>query len=668
MYAHRPPEERIDRYAGPYERWVMSEELGRPFAFPAVRLPDAHHFAAILEGPADSLALAGADIRLPPLWPPGARNHEVTPFVFRDDGPDETPPDRRLAKRLRRMADGGIRPRVRVNLPVNAASWVTDYAPGQAATAWRKPARRPRAILGVIDDGLPFAHRAFLDSAGHTRISHLWLQSARAKARDRVPVGREIANGEIDTLRGQFGADERRLYRSIGAIDDTLPEIGWLLSHHATHGGHILGLAGGNDPRIAGPVLGDDVQIIAVQLPNTVAWDTSGFGKEMFMLSALHYIFNRASEIARAFGRDQEIPLVVNFSYGWSAGRHDGDSEMELAIRELIGRRRQSHSQVATTVVMPTGNTFAREMHARIPAGAMGQGAVRLGWRLHPDDRTSSYLEIWLPQGFDPSGWQVRVTPPSGSRLDAGASIDISPDPAFDQSGDPRRYVEMESDGKNLGQLSVDKHRGTRWRVLIAVIPTAETGQGRRLASGLWQIEIDPGQGRRLAPDQALELWLQRDDDPVLMRMGGRQSRIEAAPDLVSGFGSLSAICGSPNATRVAGHIGRSERPAAYSSGGGLAWEGATLSALGAQPSFSAASDQDISRPGIPSIGCVSGSGARIVGTSAAAALASRWMVSNAAEGRTPEAGLIALSQLPNGDATLRRSARLGRGRVPIEP
>ncbi len=69
-----------------------------------------------------------------------------------------------------------------------------------------------------------------------------------------------------------------------------------------------------------------------MQLPGTVAWDTSGFGKEMFMLSALHYIFNLASEIARACDCEGELPLVVNFSYGWTVGRHDGQSEMEIAI------------------------------------------------------------------------------------------------------------------------------------------------------------------------------------------------------------------------------------------------------------------------------------------------------------------------------------------------
>ncbi len=185
MYAQRPPDEQIGRYAGPYERWVLSEELGRPFAFPAIRLQDAHHFAAILEGDGDPQQMGEAEVRLPPLWPAAADGHVVTPFVFRNDAHDGESPDRAVAKRLRTLASADVGPRVRLNMPVHAESWTNDYQPGRPPTGWRRPAQRPRAILGVIDDGLPFAHGAFLDSAGRTRISHLWLQSARAKGQGK---------------------------------------------------------------------------------------------------------------------------------------------------------------------------------------------------------------------------------------------------------------------------------------------------------------------------------------------------------------------------------------------------------------------------------------------------------------------------------------------------
>ena len=35
-------------------------------------------------------------------------------------------------------------------------------------------------------------------------------------------------------------------------------------------------------------------RIIAVDLPATSVWDTSGYGKDMLVVSALHYLFDRA--------------------------------------------------------------------------------------------------------------------------------------------------------------------------------------------------------------------------------------------------------------------------------------------------------------------------------------------------------------------------------------
>jgi len=670
MYAPRAPDERIERYAGPYERWVYSEELGRPFAFPAIRQPDAKHVVAILEGSVAPCSMGGAEIRVPPLWPADAADYAITPIAFRDPsvggGARAVEPDRAIARCLSQFSGVTPAPRIRVNLPISEKSWVADYVPAAAPMDWRKPATRPRAILGVIDDGLPFAHRALLGSDGRTRISHLWLQSARARTRDRVPVGCELTNGEIDASRARNGCDERRLYRTLGAIDPALPEIGSLLERQATHGGHILGLAAGNDARHGLRPLGDDIQIIAVQLPNTVAWDTSGFGKEMFMLSALHYIFNRASEIARACDIDGELPLVVNFSYGWTAGRHDGESEMEIAIEELLQRRRAV--QPASAIVMPTGNSFESRLHARIRATDFTGGAARLGWRLQPDDRTASYLEMWLPEGFDANAWEVRVVPPPNVTALTGTSISFKPDVTLGPVGDPRRFVELEMDGLNIGQLSVDLHRGSRWRFLLSLIPTAETGTGRRLPSGLWQIEIHPCGGSLLGPDQVIAVWVQRDDDPGVMRMGGRQSTLEGAPGVVRSDGTLSAIATTPSVIRVGGFIADSRRPAPYSSAGGVEVTATGDHAWGAQPSLAAASDQGGMRPGLPSIGSVSGSGARLVGTSAAAALASRFLVANAAAGRGFTEGLEPLPAPQLGETPLRLGARLGRGLVPDHP
>src|SRR5262249_27568523 len=146
-------------------------------------------------------------------------------------------------------------------------------------------------ICAVIDDGLPFAHRNFRDVTGtRTRVEFCWLQSGERDERQKsVLFGREYTRGQIEDYIKRFGDDEDALYREARATIDT-EGLTSLIARHATHGAHVMDLATGYALE-RGEVPVEEIRIIAVQLPNTIAWDTSGFGKDMYMLSAFHYIF-----------------------------------------------------------------------------------------------------------------------------------------------------------------------------------------------------------------------------------------------------------------------------------------------------------------------------------------------------------------------------------------
>ena len=680
MYAKREPKERISNYSGPYERYVFSEELGQPFAFPAIADETSGYYTALLEGTDTLPSHPRFETRLPPLWNPLARKRTIVPFAFYDkqaNDPNRRPRvDREIASLLDAVSEdsaarSAIRPRFRVNFPIAPQAWTATYHPHCDMDNWTVPATRPKAIIAVIDDGLPFGHRAFLDSTGKTRVSHIWLQSARASApHSAVPFGREYMNGEINALRAASGDDDAAFYRNAGAIDPVLDELGPHMRRSMTHGAHVMGMAAGNASVYGDSTLGDDIQIIAVQLPNTIAWDTSGFGKEMYMLSAIHYVFDRARAIATKYADDpanpEELPLILNFSYGWSAGRHDGQSEMELAIEELLAERQSL--QPKTEITMPTGNNFDSDMHAAIGEAALSSGSYRIGWQMQPEDRTSNYLEIWLPEGVDGAPYSVSVTPPNGYSLSAGGTIPLTPD--FGQIGDPRRFTELEMDGENIGQLSVDLHRGNRWRILVALIPTAFVrAQSRRAPSGLWQVEITrDGAASALPAGEDIRLWVQRDDDPSALQTGGRQSRLvdlaprgagphappappyrlySTATGPISGYGSLSGVGSAPRVTRVAGYVQVTGTPAPYSAAGGLRVQGGAPATWGAQTTVSAVADQSLILRGTPSIGCHSGGLSRLIGTSGATPQVARRMVINAAAGRDVMEGFAPCPALP---------------------
>ena len=649
MFATRAANEAIDRYAGPYERWVFAPELGRPYAFPAIAQVASQYHTGLLEGSMTLPQRDGMSTRLPPLWNADAPRR-VTPFAFHRAATGTTDHDTNVANMLSQIPRaGGITPRFRVNFPIAPAAWVPTYVDDGGMDQWLAPHTPPKAIVAVIDDAIPFGHRAFHDAQGKSRISHCWLQSAVAQDTASVPFGREWTNAQSDALRRQVGNDDAQFYSKARAVDADLFELGTHMRRGATHGAHVLGTAAGNASVFAKHPVDDDVQIIAVQMPNTIAWDTSGFGKEMYMLSALHYVMNRAAQIAAYYGVP-ELPLVINFSYGWSAGRHDGASEMEIAIQDLLSARQAI--QPKTALVMPTGNTFSNQMHARLVEADFDGTSTSIGWQVPPDDQTSSYLEIWFPEGFDPTGFYVTVTPPKGTQFDVGGSIPLSADPGpFNEideasAGDPRRFTEIEMGGQNIGQLSADKHLNSRWRVMLAIIPTTYTrSQTRRAPVGLWTITINRPAGTHL-DDDAITVWVQRDDDPASLQSNGRQSYLvdlnpSAEPahplhqfpdriDKISGYGALNAVANADLTVRVAGYVQSSKRPSNYSSAGGVKRD---ASKWGAQTTISAAADISPLLLGAPSIGTMSGSGSRYIGTSAAAPAVARLMAINAAAG-----------------------------------
>ncbi|HLH87547.1 MAG TPA: hypothetical protein VKX28_03735 [Xanthobacteraceae bacterium] len=463
-----------------------------------------------------------------------------------------------------RTAASDLYPRFRVAYPIEDSAMHDELAEHPYAPTWapdeglrgRIGAGKRITVIAVIDDGLPFANRNFRDESGRrSRVEFCWLQSVRAdKTLDKPSVlfGREYTREQIEELIERHGDDEDALYRAAGATADT-DKYGSLLNRHATHGGHVMDLATGY-----APARGDDppeeIRIIAVQLPNMVTMDTSGFGKDMYVLSAFHYIFDRADIIASQQGYSVDrLRLVINFSYGYSGGRHDGESEIEAAIDQLVRKRREIAGP--TALVAPAGNTFLDRMHGKIDDTDFRDDVVEIPWRIQPNDRTPSYLEIWFWLGFDPRGFSVELRDPFGRpvrlRAPTGAektSLPIGADATG--PGDPERvYGVLNGGGDQVGQVSADLNRPHnaggksttgRWRVMVVIAPT-EPNDDRLPAAqaGKWRVVIRRGAHARLT-EHPVHFWIQRATDPESFRSGARQSYFDDLKDpLYTGSGEL---------------------------------------------------------------------------------------------------------------------------------
>jgi hypothetical protein len=660
-------------YLSPYEYWNFGR--GRGYAFPIMQKHSTYISAFAELVPSSTPNSLGATPQLghlPTLWKK-YNSRKFLPFVAENptQGPivdieqltlvllgglgqvvDMFAVTQQLPQMLQTKFADIKTGRFRVALPVPDLAMhakmdqPSDPEPQPDPGLRRRTEGRRITIMAVIDDGIPFAHRNFRDASGcRTRIEFCWLQSVAVDPeQNSVLFGREYAREKIDRYIELFGDDEDRLYREAGATTDA-DGFGSVLERHATHGAHVMDLATGYDPA-RGEHPPEEIRIIAVQLPNSVTMDTSGFGKDMYLLSALHYIFHRADMIADMYGAPNPR-LVINFSYGYTGGRHDGETELEAAINELVEMRRV---YAPTALVLPAGNSFLERLHGEISDSDFKQGAAQFAWRLQPNDRTSSYLELWFCPGFEPSGYSIELRDPRG-RPRFSSTIGANP-AGF--GGDPIKVCDLPNDnGAPIGQVSVDLHRADatetthqtgRWRVLVVMAPTEpENALLPGADSGKWTVVI-----RRDASSKPLDgrihCWVQRATDFEAFRSGSRQSYLDDLSDVryspegdlaevdtndafVKRFGTLSGLATGRASLVAAGYrlgagLGSSlkeARPARYSSAGTLepGWPEAKVAC-------SSISDRSRVLPGTVAAGVRSGALSLVQGTSVAAPFVAR--------------------------------------------
>ena len=339
-------------------------------------------------------------------------------------------------------------------------------------------------VMGIIDEGIAFANQRFRSGPSNSRVEHVWIQDGRCSDAGQVPYGRELERVDIDkflldcTSAGQV--DEDLFYNRSGTIDFGQP------SHKATarrigHGTHVMdlacGYAQGSSPTSGGV---DQRPIVCVKLPTVTVADTSGIGLEYYVLDGVDYILRRARDIAQQ-RKCGELPVVINFSSGILAGPRDGTHPIELAIDDRISRR-----AAPTDVVLPSGNSRLSRLHAKIslpPSDSKNGDARELQFRVLPDDRTCSYLEIWLPTLPDITtrDWvELTLEPPGGQEsppLVAGAgkrAIEWAP---HDEVVLCKVYYEFIGPPTN------------RRRYMIALLPTALNDSAQQLAPfGTWTI------------------------------------------------------------------------------------------------------------------------------------------------------------------------------------
>jgi len=490
------------------------------------------------------------------------------------------------------------------------------------------PVQLPRKVItAIIDDGLAFANERFRLADGTTRVEYVWNQDGPLYPPPGFGYGLESQKGDTSLLDGidtnialcsRTGLlDEDQFYQRMGHLSFAQPghkPIAW----RSAHGTHVMDIAVGH-PRASAPT---ERPIMCVQLPGAVTADTSGGTLFSYVNDAIFYILARAGT----------TPVVVNLSYGNTAGPHDGSSDFEVAIDAYIQAREAVNAPLA--VVLPSGNFRLQRGHAQLNLRKGDE--KRLKWRILPDDATPSHVEIWLPpwSGSGPKpAVEVKLTPPGGPE---------SPLPL--KEGDPS--WEWAPNGQVLCQMtyvnaSLTGHRGM---ILISVVATATHDPNVQVAPfGTWRISLKNVGESRIDDIRA---WVRRDDTPYGYPRRGRQSRfdhstyrrfdertgreIEEDPPgahRIRRDGTISALATGTRTVVVTGMRRDRWRPSKYSAGGPVVKPPGRGTPLPNGPDVTAVSNDSTSLyNGLLASGSRSSSIVAFNGTSVAAPQITRWI------------------------------------------
>jgi subtilisin family serine protease len=262
-------------------------------------------------------------------------------------------------------------------------------------------------IIGVIDSGVDFRHRDFLNEDGTTRIRLLWDQNA-VSVGAAVPYGLEYTRAQINAaLAGTAAPSDIPRGDAIG------------------HGTHVCGIAAGCGHAQSTHVgLAPEAELIVVALSTS---DAATLGQSVRAFEAFTYVVDKAGD----------TPVAINFSQGMNGGGHCGETALETGLDNLARRPN-------VAVIKSAGNEQQMRIHA---GGTLAANETReLRIEALGNDLMDDVIEVWFDDLGDIS---IAIAPPGGAltpfvarggegifNTQAGNSVSIDLDADAEGTGD----------------------------------------------------------------------------------------------------------------------------------------------------------------------------------------------------------------------------------------
>jgi Subtilase family len=527
--------------------------------------------------------------------------------------------------------------RVELNMsryrPVDGASNnLVRYAPTAALG---------KKVIAVIDYGCPFAHRQFLHAKTQhltSRVKYFWDQEVSKTA--YVPRGFSLDGVWWFPVEGYSYGREMTEPVMSRLIQSCLTDAGELdedavydkckydtVNDTYSHGGVVMDMAAGLlNPRNGQADTASEADVIFVQLPKDTVYDTTGGSMSVYIMDALSYILSKCADV------DQ---LVINLSFGATAGPHNGQSLIERAMDDFLKTARDENPFRQIDIVLAAGNHHEANLHANVKL-TTNEKKKKLKWQVMPDDCTDSYVELWCENG-KANAFTVSLTPPQGKPVitaaySACATLKAANGGAVAAIIRPSEY-NREQD---------------KCLALIALAPT-HANAWAQVEHGVWTIDIELTDSSQTEVE--IDAWIER-DDPMAWEVGQPQSHFvpfdehasveqrdatpinKIEPKPVAYFGTNSKISNGAKTIVVGSYIAES----LVTDGSGRlkdfdlsAYSGAASKTLHEKrntwPNYIAPGDQSRELPGILASGNRTGIWCRMNGTSVSTPQISRYLI-----------------------------------------
>lgn len=509
-----------------------------------------------------------------------------------------------------------------------------------------------RLLIGMMDDGCPFAATRFLkvapDGSTTTRVRGIWDQD---DTKQPIEVdGRLFGMRLLDfkyglefwrdpTAPDQIGLDEWRGMHATPAgstdEDGCYADAQFTrLARQQSHGAHVMDVLVGSTPissRIGPSYPGGDrrdppswapgdpytdpacdADLVFVQFSDKCIEDATGVWLKAYVVDGIRYILSFADPTYTE-------NVIINLSYGPTTGPHDGTAELEAALTALVTYYDGVHNKPKLDIFLPAGNSYLTSEHSVFTADDQ-HTEVEWIWRLPPDNTVLCFAEIWMNNAVA-GGVYVTLTSPSGQVHLVSASTVTG--------------VILPIPGGTTAQLIGPIVWGYDRMWLLEVGPTVAAPGIVANEHGDWRIKVSP-----IAPGAKVDAYVARTDPNMGVKTGAKRSRFvdpiweqtrSAAANstrvdgefynegsLISRFGTLNGIAtGYDTPVHVAGgYILLDGHRSTYSSAG-PSRDYPTSPRLG--PDDLLPCDESYALQGILAGGTRSGSVFRLIGTSVAA-------------------------------------------------